>query len=147
MPAWNSVRVPALVAFLALVAGPAVAWVDPEPTPVAFSRFAKEGRVNGDGHVVEVSGRANCTLPDGVVQVAVSVLQQETLASVRGYSAQQPCGENNEFSARLVVPADAAAFADGPVQACALAQVRAGETTVDYDMWCVFVTLVRDPNL
>lgn len=133
----------------AALATPALGWVDPDGQPVTQSRFAAEGTVAADGLKIAVSGTAMCGAT-GVLQVAVSVLQQETLAAARGLSTEQACTAAGlvPFTAEIAVPAGKPGFAAGPVMACALAQTRpAPDVAADYDHWCVFVTLAVDAGM
>jgi hypothetical protein len=125
-------------------ASPALSWVDPEPEPRSLPRFVPDGGISADGLMLAVSGTAMCGA-GGVVQVAVSVLQQETLASARGFSNEVACAGAGlvDFRAEIVVPEERPPFAPGPAMVCALSQGRAApDAAADYDQWCAFVTLV-----
>ena len=128
----------------AALATPASGWVDPDPTPFQMFRlFTPEAKLSADGRKLIVTGMADCGPPEGVVQVAVSVLQQETLASARGFSKEQPCTDGEDvFTADLTVKEGEPSFTAGPVQACGMAQMRNEGGAPDYDFWCTFVTLV-----
>jgi hypothetical protein len=142
-----------VLAALAALATPALAWISPDVDPVSSAKFDREAPLSADGTTVTVTGNALCG-KDGVMQVSVSVLQQETLAFVRGYSAEVACHAEGlaPFTAELTVGEDRPTFAPGPAMACALSQTRpapdprAGrddpEPAADYDQWCVFIELV-----
>jgi hypothetical protein len=138
---------------LAALATPALGWIEPDTDPVSSARFEREAPLSADGTTVTVTGNALCG-KDGVMQVSVSVLQQETLATVRGYSEEVACrAEGLEpFTAELTVGEGRPAFEPGPAMACALSQTRPApdprggrddpEPAADYDQWCVFIELV-----
>ena len=89
----------------AAAASPASGWTDPNPTPFTMFRlFAPEAKLSADGRRLVVTGMADCGPAEGVVQVAVSVLQHETFASARGFSKEQPCTDAEDtFTAELTV--------------------------------------------
>jgi hypothetical protein len=142
-----------VLAALAALSTPALGWIEPEIDPVSSGKFEREAPLSADGMTVTVTGNALCD-KDGVMQVSVSVLQQETFASVRGYSEEVACRAEGlaPFTAELTVGEDRPTFAPGPAMACALSQTRpapdprAGrddpEPAADYDQWCVFIELV-----
>ena len=145
----NPIGRPAAVAFAAIITAtalttPALGWVDPDPHPfMAFRLFTPEAKLSADGRTLVVSGMTDCGPAEGVVQVAVSVLQHETFASARGFSAEQPCTDAEDtFTAELTVKEGKPSFAAGPVMACGMAQMRKDDGAKDYDFWCTFVTLV-----
>ena len=147
----NGIGRPAAVALAASIvaaalATPASGWINPDPEPFqAFRFFAPEAKLSADGRKLVVTGMADCGPAEGVVQVAVSVLQQDTLAAARGLSKEQPCTDAEDtFTAELTVKEGKPAFAAGAVQACGMAQMRKEDGAKDYDFWCTFVTLVVD---
>jgi hypothetical protein len=104
--------------------------------------------VSADGRTLVVTGTADCGAAAGVVQVSVSVLQQASLASVRGFSEEQACTDGEDaFTAELTVKEGKPSFTAGPVQACALSQTHPPDGARDYDHWCAFITLVVDPAI
>ncbi len=133
----------------AAAASPASGWIDPTPDPFTMFRlFAPEAKLSADGQRLVVTGTADCGPADGIAQVAVSVLQHENLAAVRGFSKQQPCTDGEDtFAAELKVKEGKPSFTAGPVQACAMAQMRIEGGAPDYDFWCTFITLVVDEAL
>jgi hypothetical protein len=141
---------PAAVAFAAAsmlaaaLATPASGWTDPDPSPFQMFRlFTPEAKLSADGRRLVITGMADCGPDEGVVQVAVSVLQHETFAAARGFSTEQPCTDAEDtFVAELTVKEGKPAFAAGPVMACGMAQMRNEDGAKDYDFWCTFVTLV-----
>jgi hypothetical protein len=133
----------------AAAATPASGWTDPDPTPFQMFRFfTPEAKLSADGRKLVVTGMADCGPAEGVVQVAVSVLQHESFAAARGFSSEQPCTDGEDtFTAELTVKEGKPSFAAGPVQACGMAQMRNEDGAPDYDFWCTFVTLVVDEGL
>jgi hypothetical protein len=133
----------------AALATPASGWTDPTPEPFQMFRlFTPEAKLSADGRKLVVTGMADCGPAEGVVQVAVSVLQHATFAAARGFSAEQPCTDAEDtFTAELTVKEGKPAFTAGPVQACGMAQMRKEGGAPDYDFWCTFVTLVVDEGL
>ena len=95
----------AAASIAAALASPASGWTDPDPTPFqAFRFFTPEAKLSADGRKLIVTGMADCGPAEGVVQVAVSVLQQDTLAAARGLSKEQPCTDAEDaFTAELTV--------------------------------------------
>ena len=145
----NRIGRPVAVAFAAsmvaaALATPASGWIDPDPDPrQMFRLFTPEAKLSADGRKLVVTGMADCGVAEGVVQVAVSVLQHETFASARGFSKEQPCTDAEDtFTAELTVKEGKPSFTAGPVQACGMAQMRNEGGAPDYDFWCTFVTLV-----
>jgi hypothetical protein len=136
------------IAAIALTS-PASGWVDPDPDPFEMFRlFTPEGKLSADGRKLIVTGMADCGPAEGVVQVAVSVLQHATFAAARGFSKEQPCTKAEDtFTAELTVKEGKPSFTAGPVQACGMAQMRNEGGSPDYDFWCTFVTLVVDEAL
>jgi hypothetical protein len=124
----------------------ALAWIEPDPQPIRMFRlFAPEAKLSSDGRRIVVTGVADCGPAEGAVQVAVSVLQQDTLARARGFSTEQACTEaEDSFTAELAVREGTPAFVAGPVMACGMAQMRTEDGARDYDFWCTFVTLVTE---
>ena len=125
----------------------AASWIEPDPEP--FMRlFTPEAKLSADGQRLVVSGTADCAAADGKTQVSVSVLQPQNLAAARGFSKVQSCTDGEDtFTAELKVREGKPAFAAGPVQACAMAQIGTDEGAPSYDFWCTFVTLVVDDAL
>jgi len=133
----------ASIAALAL-ASPASGWTDPSPDPFqAFRLFTPEAKLSADGRRLVVSGMADCGPTEGVVQVAISVLQQETFASSRGFSKEQPCTDaEDNFSAELTVKEGRPSFTAGPAQACGMAQMRKDDGAPQLRL----LVHVRDPR-
>ena len=110
--------------------------------------FDPEAKMSSDGRKLVVTGTTDCLPADGEVTVSVSALQVASLAVARGTSARQSCTEEADtFTAELTVREGRPSFAAGPVQACALATMRNGNTITNVDHWCSFVQVVVDPAM